>query len=177
MIVHPVASATADPSVHRMLWALLPARARRALGFLRPLAVTEVPAPASRRALVAAGLFLLGLAVAQQWVFLGLLLAVLVGLAPCRRVLAAGAQRIAAARQKVKQDELDEEAHAARVAHAGVVALLAAAMVLGALIIITIMIMSALSYVIAAISKSKTKSINVNLTDRIFGQQLAGAAI
>ena len=176
MILHPVASATADPSVHRMLWALLPARAQRALGFLRPLAATEVPAPASRRALAAAGLFLLGLAVAQQWVFLGLLLAALVGLAPCRRALAARAQHIAAAQQKVKEDKLNEDARVARVEAASASALAASVVVLAVLMMIIITIMAALAFAIAVISKSKCKSIDINLTQRNFGQQLAGAA-
>ena len=178
MIISPSPAATSiDPSVHRALWALLPAPVQRGVAVLRPLAATEVPAPASRRALTVAGLFLLGLAVAQQWVLLGLLLAALAGLAPCRRALAARAQRIAAAQQKVKQDELDERALAERVEAASAAALVASVVALAEAVIIIVMIMSALSFVIAAFCKSKTKSINHNLIQRIFGQQLAGAAI
>ncbi len=176
MIIHPTASATADLSVHRALWALLPARAQRALGFLRPLAATEAPAPASGRVWVAAGLFLLGLAVAQQWVFFGSLLAALVGLAPCRRVLAASAACIGAAQQKVKQDKFNEDARAARVEAASAAALAAGVVRLAVVMMIIITIMAALSCAIAAISKSKCKSIDINLTQRNFGQQLAGAA-
>lgn len=176
MIVHPAPTASIDPSVHRALWALLPARAQRRLFVLRPLGDREAPAAVRRVELLAAAVFLITLVALQQWVWLCLLAAALMSMPSCRRALAARAQRNAAAQQKVKKDEADDDARAARVEAASAEALAAGVVRLAVMMVIIITITSALSCAIAAIIKCKRKSININLTHRIFGQQLAGAA-
>lgn len=177
MIVHPAPTTRLDTSAHRALWALLPARAQRRLTVLRPLSAMEAPAPVSRVELLAAAVFLITLVALQQWVWLCLLAAALMSMPSCRRALTARAQRNAAAQQKVKQEEEDERALAESLEINCEEALAAIVMLYTQLMIITIIIMSALSYAIASICKCKRKSININLTKRIFGQQLAGAAI
>ncbi len=174
MIISPPAET--DSSVHRALWSLLPARAARVLAVLRPLAVLEAPRPARQGELAVALLGLALLAALQQWVWLTLLGAALAGTLASARVLRARAERIGAARQRAQQQELDLAARAARLASASAEALADALVALAERIVITMIIMVSTIPFFAALCRQKIKAVNRNLTDRIFGQQLAGAA-
>lgn len=172
MIIYPITSATANPSVHRALWALLPARVQRLLGVLRPLGEIEAPAAVSREALGAAALFILLLAAMQQWVWLGLLLAALVMMPACWRVLHARRQRERARRADLAagDDRAQRESDAQR---AGLDARTLRTVREASALVAT---MPLFINFLASACRSKTKSINHNLTLRTFGQQLAGAA-
>ena len=162
-----------DPSTHRVLWALLPGRAQRVLSWLRPLGATEAPALVSRGE-VAKGMYLSALMVGlHMWILL-VLLAVTVAITLVRRpALAARCEREACRRSALatsaaraqressaQRDGLDAcSARGGREAAA-----LAAAEPL-------------IFNFLASACRSKTKCINPNLTHRIFGQQLAAAAI
>lgn len=168
----PVSDRSRDISVHRALWVLLPARAQRVLGVLRPLAAAEAPALVSRGA-VASGMYLSVLMVGlQMWILLALLaVAVAITLVrrpalaerceheACRRSALATCAARAQRESSAQRDGLDScSARGGREAAA-----LAAAVPL-------------ILNFLAAACRSKIKSISATLSARIFSQQLAGAA-
>ncbi len=173
MIISPSPAATSiDPSAHRALWALLPARAQRALSWLRPLGATEAPALVSRGA-VARGMYLSALMVGlHMWILLGLL-AVTVAITLARRpALASRCEREACRRSALATSaaRAQRESNAQR---AGLNACSVRAGCKAAALAATVPL---IFNFLASAGRSKTKCINTNLTHRIFGQQLAGAA-
>ena len=161
-----------DPSTHRVLWALLPGRAQRVLSWLRPLGATEAPALVSRGA-VARGMYLSALMVGlHMWILLGLL-AVTVAITLARRPALASRCEHEACRRSALAISDARVQRAASAQRAGLDACSARAGRAAAALAVTVPLI--LNF-LAAACRSKVKSISHILSNRIFGQQLAGAA-